>query len=79
MAEPASITGQYLKGDREIAVPERRPTSKSRCCGSPAPRQQPEGRDGRDPVGVFTCITGVSGGGKITFTIETLYKRRRGG
>ncbi|HEX6861136.1 MAG TPA: excinuclease ABC subunit UvrA [Caulobacteraceae bacterium] len=76
MAEPRSITGQYLSGMREIEVPEdRRPISKSkvlRVIG--ATGNNLKGVTGEIPVGTFTCITGVSGGGKSTFTIETLYK-----
>jgi excinuclease ABC subunit A len=76
MAEPKSITGQYLSGVREIEVPEsRRPISKKnvlRVIG--ATGNNLKSVTGEIPVGTFTCITGVSGGGKSTFTIETLYK-----
>src|SRR5271154_3511498 len=76
MAEPRSITGQYLSGVREIAVPvDRRPISKSkvlRVIG--ATGNNLKNVTAEIPVGTFTCITGVSGGGKSTFTIETLYK-----
>ena len=76
MANPKSVTGQYLTGVREIEVPEqRRPISKKKVL-------KVVGASGNNlknvtaeiPVGTFTCITGVSGGGKSTFTIETLYK-----
>ncbi len=76
MDNPASLTGQYLTGARRIEVPrERRPISTKR-------RLRVVGARGNNlksvtadiPVGTFTCITGVSGGGKSTFTIETLYK-----
>ena len=76
IANPRSITGQYLSGAREIAVPQdRRPISKKkmvRIVG--ATGNNLKGVTGEIPVGTFTCITGVSGGGKSTFTIETLYK-----
>jgi len=76
MANTASITGQYLTGAREIEVPEdRRPINKKkmlRVIG--ATGNNLKGVTGEIPVGTFTCITGVSGGGKSTFTIETLYK-----
>ncbi len=76
MANPDSITGQYLVGTREIAVPEdRRPISKKkviRVVG--ASGNNLKNVTAEIPVGTFTCITGVSGGGKSTFTIETLYK-----
>ncbi|WP_333586635.1 excinuclease ABC subunit UvrA [Phenylobacterium sp.] len=76
IANPRSVTGQYLSGAREIAVPQdRRPISKKkmvRIIG--ASGNNLKGVTGEIPVGTFTCITGVSGGGKSTFTIETLYK-----
>ena len=75
MAEPKSLTGQYLTGAREIAVPQdRRPLGKKRLKVIGASGNNLKTVTGEIPVGVFTCITGVSGGGKSTFTIETLYK-----
>jgi excinuclease ABC subunit A len=76
MAEPKSITGQYLTGAREIAVPEeRRKINKKKLLRvSGARGNNLKDVTGEIPVGTFTCITGVSGGGKSTFTIETLYK-----
>ena len=75
MAEPKSLTGQYLTGAREIAVPQdRRPLGKKRLKVIGASGNNLKNVTGEIPVGVFTCITGVSGGGKSTFTIETLYK-----
>jgi excinuclease ABC subunit A len=76
MAEPRSITGQYLSGMREIEVPEqRRPISKTRVLRIVgATGNNLKSATGEIPVGTFSCITGVSGGGKSTFTIETLYK-----
>ncbi len=76
MANPASLTGQYLTGARRIEVPERRRTV------SPKKMLRVIGATGNNlknvtaeiPVAAFTCITGVSGGGKSTFTVETLYK-----
>ncbi len=76
MAAPRSLTGQYLTGVREIPVPiERRrvpDTKRLRVIG--ARGNNLKSVTGDIPVGVFTCITGVSGGGKSTFTVETLYK-----
>ena len=76
MANPASITGQYLTGAREIEVPEqRRPISKKKVLKViGATGNNLKNVTAEIPVGTFTCITGVSGGGKSTFTIETLYK-----
>jgi excinuclease ABC subunit A len=66
----------YLTGVREIAVPEkRRPISTKHVLRVPARRATTSRTSPRRfPVGTFTCVTGVSGGGKSTFTIETLYK-----
>jgi excinuclease ABC subunit A len=76
MANPKSITGQYLSGEREIAVPDqRRPISRKRVLRVVgATGNNLKSVTAEIPVGTFTCITGVSGGGKSTFTIETLYK-----
>jgi excinuclease ABC subunit A len=76
LANPDSLTGQYLSGAREIAVPlMRRPVNRKKLLTVEGARgNNLKGITGRVPVGVFTCITGVSGGGKSTFTIETLYK-----
>ncbi len=75
MDAPASVTGQYLTGAREIAVPqERRKLSNKRLKLIGATGNNLKGVTGEVPVGSFTCVTGVSGGGKSTFTIETLYK-----
>ncbi|MEX5730205.1 excinuclease ABC subunit A [Rhodovulum iodosum] len=74
-ADAASITGQYLAGTREIAVPaERRPGS-----GKKVTVVKATGNNLKDvtvdfPLGRFVCVTGVSGGGKSTLTIETLFK-----
>ena len=73
--DPASLTGQYLSGAREIAVPtERRKGNKKKVTVVKA-----SGNNLRDvtadfPLGKFVCVTGVSGGGKSTLTIETLFK-----
>ncbi len=76
MDNPRSLTGQYLTGMRRIEIPEaRRPFSTKRVLRVIGAR----GNNLKDvtaeiPIGTFTCITGVSGGGKSTFTVETLYK-----
>ena len=76
MADAESLTGRYLCGAEEIPLPEmRRPTRGSRVlrvCG--ATGNNLKSVTAEIPVGTLTCITGVSGGGKSTFTIETLYK-----
>jgi excinuclease ABC subunit A len=76
MDNPDSLTGQYLVGSREIALPDgRRPINRKKMVKVFGARgNNLRNITGEIPVGVFTCITGVSGGGKSTFTIETLYK-----
>ena len=75
-ASKASLTGQYLTGAREIAIPEqrRKRNPKKVIAVHGARGNNLKDVTGEIPVGLFTCITGVSGGGKSTFTVETLYK-----
>ena len=76
MANPKSMTGQYLTGVRQISIPTRRRpfSAKKTVKVIGATGNNLKGVTGEIPVGTFTCITGVSGGGKSTFTVETLYK-----
>jgi excinuclease ABC subunit A len=75
MANPNSLTGQYLTGVREIAVPERRPRNGSRVLRLIGARGNNLKKITAEiPLGLFTCVTGVSGGGKSTLLIDTLYK-----
>jgi excinuclease ABC subunit A len=74
-ADPASITGQYLTGSREIGVPrDRRPGNGKVIRVEGATGNNLKNVTAEFPLGTFTCITGVSGGGKSTLTIETLFK-----
>ncbi len=76
MRNPASVTGQYLSGMRQIPIPAiRRPPQKGReitVKGARANNLQKV--TASIPLGTFTCVTGVSGSGKSTLIIETLYK-----
>jgi len=74
MAVPESLTGQYLSGKRRIMVPsERRTTDRwLEIIGARANNLQDV--DVKIPLGVLTCFTGVSGSGKSSLVIETLYK-----
>ncbi|MCW5750285.1 MAG: excinuclease ABC subunit UvrA [Alphaproteobacteria bacterium] len=76
MASPASLTGQYLTGMRQIPMPaERRRISRQRSVTIVgATGNNLKNVTCRLPLGVFTCVTGVSGGGKSTLIVETLYK-----
>jgi excinuclease ABC subunit A len=75
MAAPASLTGHYLSGEREIAVPERRPPNRTRMLKLVGARgNNLKNVTAEIPLGLFTAVTGVSGGGKSTLLIDTLYK-----
>lgn len=69
-----SLTGQYLSGEREISIPTRRRTSERRLCLRGASANNLCQVDVDIPLGVLTCFTGVSGSGKSSLVIETLYK-----
>ncbi len=72
---PASITGAYLSGRREIAIPNRRRLTKGKTLKLiGASGNNLKNVTAEIPIGSFTCVTGVSGGGKSTLIIETLYK-----
>lgn len=76
LADPNSLTGKYLTGEMSVPVPiKRRKPQKGRSLKIVGAR----GNNLKDvtvdiPLGLFTCITGVSGGGKSTLIIDTLYK-----
>jgi len=74
-ADPGSITGQYLSGTREIPVPAKRRTgNKKKLKVVKASGNNLKDVTAEFPLGKFVCVTGVSGGGKSTLTIETLFK-----
>ncbi len=76
MAHPESLTGQYLTGTRAIPLPtERRKISKTRHLTVRGARgNNLKNLTASIPLGCFTCVTGVSGGGKSTLLIETIRK-----
>jgi excinuclease ABC subunit A len=75
MANKHSLTGRYLTGALTIDVPQRRPINPRRLLAVVNARgNNLKGVTAEIPLGVFTCITGVSGGGKSTLLIDTLYK-----
>ncbi|MEX0447345.1 excinuclease ABC subunit UvrA [Xenorhabdus sp. SGI246] len=75
MASQTSLTGKFLSGEREIAIPEQR------IAVDPSKMLKLIGAKGNNlkkvtlklPVGLFTCITGVSGSGKSTLINDTLF------
>jgi excinuclease ABC subunit A len=76
MANPASLTGQYLTGARSVSIPRnRRPRVKNRVLKVVGARgNNLQNVTAEIPLGVLTCVTGVSGGGKSTLLIDTLFR-----
>jgi excinuclease ABC subunit A len=75
MNNPASLTGKYLTGELEVEIPERRPPNHRRTIKVINARgNNLKNVSAEIPLGLFTCVTGVSGGGKSTLLIDTLYK-----
>jgi excinuclease ABC subunit A len=76
MANPESLTGQYLTGFKQIPSPKerRKPTKGRRLTVHGARANNLKNITVDVPLGLFTAVTGVSGGGKSTFLIETLYR-----
>ena len=77
MADPKSLTGQYLSGERQVPAAAHAAQSPSRGASSrsSAPAAIISNMSHVDvPLGLFTCVTGVSGGGKSTLIVDTLYK-----
>ena len=74
-ADAASVTGQYLSGTREIPIPAERRAGKGKAVTVvKATGNNLKKLTADFPLGQFVCVTGVSGGGKSTLTIETLFK-----
>ena len=70
-----SWTGKYLSGELAVHIPERRPKNPSRTLKIVGARgNNLKNITAEIPLGLFTCVTGVSGGGKSTLLVDTLYK-----
>ena len=76
MKSKKSITGQYLTGKKQIALPDMRRSviDHKKITLTGARGNNLKNVTAEFPLGMFICVTGVSGGGKSTLTIETLYK-----
>jgi excinuclease ABC subunit A len=75
VAAPASLTGKYLSGEMTVHIPERRPKNPRRVLKLVNARgNNLKNVSVEIPLGLFTCVTGVSGGGKSTLLVDTLYK-----
>ncbi|HKG84556.1 MAG TPA: excinuclease ABC subunit UvrA [Beijerinckiaceae bacterium] len=76
IANPSSLTGRYLSGELSVPIPSKR---RKRSAARKLKLVGARGNNLKDvtaeiPLGLFTCITGVSGGGKSTLVVDTLYK-----
>ncbi len=73
IAAPRSWTGKYLSGELSVPMPERKARSRRQLKIVNARGNNLKNITAEIPLGLFTCVTGVSGGGKSTLLIDTLY------
>src|SRR5437773_838134 len=73
MANPASLTGRYLRGEMAVDLPKRDRRPKRFLSIVGARKHNLKSITARIPLGLFTCVTGVSGSGKSTLVLEVLF------
>jgi len=75
MNAPESLTGKYLTGELQVEIPAKRRTGNGHWLTVKGAKENNlKNVNASIPLGTFTCVTGVSGGGKSTLLIETIYK-----
>ncbi|MFO8057809.1 MAG: excinuclease ABC subunit UvrA [bacterium] len=74
IAHPTSLTGAYLSGKKSIPLPARKKAGKKKLAVKGARLNNLKNIDAGFPVGLYTCVTGVSGSGKSSLVIDTLYR-----
>ncbi len=74
LASPTSLTAKYLRGDLRIPIPETRREKNGELVLRGVTTNNLRGIDCHIPLGVFTCVTGVSGSGKSSLVVDSLYK-----
>ncbi|MDO8358026.1 MAG: excinuclease ABC subunit UvrA [Nitrospirota bacterium] len=73
MKNPASLTGQYLRGTQMVSLPRRERKAKGMLSIVGAKKHNLKGMTAKIPLGLLTCVTGVSGSGKSTLVLEVLF------
>ncbi len=73
MANPNSLTGQYLRGTQMVRLPRRQRKAKGMLSIVGATKHNLKGMTAKIPLGLLTCVTGVSGSGKSTLVLEVLF------
>ncbi len=74
LASETSLTAKYLRGDLRVPIPPTRRTGTGELLLQGVTTNNLQNIDCRIPLGVFTCVTGVSGSGKSSLVVDTLYK-----